>query len=62
MYIRDWYGADQDDVNGLSKNSKWIPSKKGNMPCLNAFFWLQHHHGYKPFETEIVYESIDIIE
>lgn len=55
MYIGDWYGADKGDINGLA-------SLKGNVSSLNAFFWLQHHYGYHPFETEIIYESIDRIE
>lgn len=55
MYIGDWYGADEGDINGLT-------SLKGNVGSLNAFFWLQHHYGYHPFETEIIYESIDRIE
>lgn len=55
MYIGDWYGADEGDINGLT-------SLKGNVGSLNAFFWLQHHYGYHPFETEIIYESVDRIE
>lgn len=43
--------------------------KKGSMPCLNAFFWLQYHYGYlpgnetkyKPFETELVYKSVNFL-
>lgn len=54
MYISDWYGADKGDINGAL-------SLKGNMGCLNAFFWLQHHYGYHPFATEITYESIDTL-
>jgi hypothetical protein len=54
MRIGDWYGSDQDDINGGGLKSK--------IPSLNAFFWLQHHYGYHPFETEIVYESIDLIK
>lgn len=54
MYIGDWYGADEGDINGLT-------SLKGNVGSLNAFFWLQHHYGCHPFETEIIYESIDRI-
>lgn len=55
MYIGDWYGADEGDINSLT-------SLKGNVGSLNAFFWLQHHYGYHPFETEIIYESVDRIE
>lgn len=55
MYIGDWYGADEGDINGLT-------SLKGNVGSLNAFFWLQHHYGCHPFETEIIYESIDRIQ
>lgn len=54
MYIGDWYGADEGDINGFT-------SLKGNVGSLNAFFWLQHHYGYHPFETEIIYESVDRI-
>lgn len=56
MYIGDWYGADWGDVNG------WESKLKGNIYSLNAFFWLQHHYGCHPFETEIIYESEDKIE
>jgi hypothetical protein len=56
MYIGDWYGADWGDVNG------WESKLKGNVYSLNAFFWLQHHYGCHPFETEIIYESEDKIE
>lgn len=52
MYIGDWYGADKGDINGKY-------SMKGMIPSLSAFFWLQHHYGYKPFETEIIYDSVD---
>lgn len=55
MYIGDWYGADEEDINGFT-------SLKGNVGSLNAFFWLQHHYGYHPFETEIIYESVDRIQ
>ena len=55
MYIQDWYGADWGDING------WSSKLKGNIYSLNAFFWLQHHYGCHPFETEIIYESEDII-
>lgn len=54
MYIGDWYGADEDDINGATL--------KGFMPSLSAFFWLQHHYGYHPFETEIIYESVNTIK
>ncbi|MBL4746283.1 MAG: hypothetical protein JKY08_07930 [Flavobacteriaceae bacterium] len=56
MYIGDWYGADWGDING------WNSKLKGNVYSLNAFFWLQHHYGCHPFETEIIYESVDKIE
>jgi len=36
-------------------------NKKGNTPSLNAFFWLQHHYGCHPFETEIIFEKTDTI-
>ncbi|QYN48360.1 hypothetical protein GYM73_01565 [Apibacter sp. ESL0432] len=52
MYIGDWYGADWDDVNGVIK---------GSVHSLSAFFWLQHHYGYQPFETEIIYQSLDYL-
>ena len=52
MYIGDWYGSDWDDVNGVIK---------GSVHSLSAFFWLQHHYGYQPFETEIIYQSLDFI-
>jgi hypothetical protein len=51
MHIGDWYGADWGDING------WESKLKGNVYSLNAFFWLQHHYGCHPFETEIIYES-----
>ncbi len=54
MYIGDWYGADNDDINGMTL--------KGAVDSLSAFFWLQHHYGYHPFETEIIYDSIDVIK
>ena len=49
--------------------NEMIGHKKGNMSCLNAFFWLQYHYGYlpgyekkyKPFETELVYKSVDYL-
>ena len=56
MYIQDWYGADWGDING------WESKLKGNIYSLNAFFWLQHHYGCQPFETEIIYESEDYIK
>ncbi|MCO6565186.1 MAG: DUF3289 family protein [Apibacter sp.] len=52
MYIGDWYGADWDDVNEVVK---------GSVHSLTAFFWLQHHYGCQPFETEIIYQSLDYI-
>jgi hypothetical protein len=52
MYIGDWYGADYDDINDFIK---------GSVPSLRAFFWLQHHHGCHPFETEIIFEKTDVI-
>ncbi|MCD8032312.1 MAG: hypothetical protein LUF85_16185 [Bacteroides sp.] len=54
MYIGDWYGADKDDINGMTL--------KGAVDSLSAFFWLQHHYGCHPFETEIIYDSIDVIK
>jgi len=56
MYIGDWYGADFDDINYVVKNPK------GNIPSLNAFFWLQHHFGYEPFETEIIYADTNRVD
>lgn len=56
MYIGDWYGADWGDVNGSTSKLK------GNVYSLNAFFWLQHHYGCHPFETEIIYQSENKIE
>ena len=35
---------------------------KGNVPSLNAFFWLQHYYGYYPYETEIIYEDTNYIQ
>ena len=59
MHIYDWYGADAEDLNG------WLFGKglniKAQMECLNAFYWLQYHYGYKPFQTEIIYEHTDIL-
>lgn len=52
MYIGNWYGADWDDVNRVVK---------GSVHSLTAFFWLQHHCSYQPFETEIIYQSLDFI-
>jgi hypothetical protein len=34
---------------------------KGDVPSLNAFFWLQHYYGCHPFETEITYQSMNFI-
>lgn len=53
MYIGDWYGADWGDVNG---------AVKGSVHSLTAFFWLQHYYGCRPFETEIIYKSLDYIK
>lgn len=52
-----------------SRLNEMMGYKKGNMSCLNAFFRLQYHYGYlpgyekkyKPFETELVYKSVDYI-
>ncbi|QYN50307.1 hypothetical protein [Apibacter sp. ESL0404] len=52
MYIGDWYGADWDDINRVVK---------GSVHSLTAFFWLQHQYGCQPFETEIIYQSLDYI-
>lgn len=51
MYIKDWYGADWDDINGVNAKALLLP----------CFFWLQHHYGYQPFETEVIFTSTDII-
>lgn len=53
MHIYDWYGADFEDIKGMGL--------KAQMDCLNAFYWLQYHYGYKPFQTEIIYEHTDIL-
>ncbi|MFI3267947.1 MAG: hypothetical protein R3Y51_04425 [Rikenellaceae bacterium] len=51
MYINDWYGADEGDINGTRG------TLKGNILGLKAFFYLQHHYGCKPFPTQIIYKS-----
>lgn len=51
MHIKDWYGSDWEDIAGTGLKAFGI----------NCFFWLQHHYGYKPFETEVIYHSNDII-
>jgi len=61
MYIKDWYGADWDDIK-----TDWNWKNKGNVKVYDisglwAFFMLQHYHGCEPFETEIIYESTDIL-
>ena len=65
MHIYDWYGTDAGDINGwiFKRNAKGqiVPNLKAQVDCLNAFFWLQYHYGCKPFQTEIIYESTDII-
>lgn len=55
MYIQDWYGADRDDIN----SDRGIKSIRDS--GLWAFFMLQHFHGCTPFQTELIYESTDII-
>lgn len=51
MYIKDWYGSDWDDITGVNAKALLLP----------CFFWLQHHYGYQPFETEVIFTSTDII-
>ncbi len=46
--MRDWFGADWDDIAAKFPNPKFLPSS------LKAFFMLQHFmSGYQPFETVI---------
>jgi len=83
MYIGDWYGADEEDINGgnlsdyfdikslispidlgksiIKAGKEMWGKKKGNVPSLIAFYWLQHHYGCYPFETEIIFEKTSII-
>ncbi len=56
MNINDWYGADAGDINGSRGTIK------GNIPGLKAFFYLQHYYGCKPFLTQIIYKSEDVIK
>ncbi len=43
--IIDCFGADWQDVQDI---------KKSAIKPLVALFWLQHHYGYKPFQTEVI--------
>ena len=52
MHIKDWYGSDWEDINGIAVKPLF----------LQCFFWLQHHYNYHPFETEVVFVSNVIIE
>ena len=55
LTIHDWFGSDIEDIQGPSVNIK------NNMACLGAFFWLQHHYGYSPFETQLKFRDYVII-
>jgi hypothetical protein len=61
----DWK---EDFINpsGLIKRIKTAGKKhmglKGNVPALNAFFWLQHYYGCHPYETEIIYQDTNYIQ
>jgi len=61
MYIKDWYGADWDDIKTDWNCKNKMNVKAYDISGLWAFFMLQHYHGCEPFETEIIYESTDIL-
>jgi hypothetical protein len=48
LTIVDWYGSDIEDI---------CISIKSHAACLNAFFFLQHHWGYSPFRTEVIFHD-----
>ena len=54
MYIRDTYGTDKQDIDG-------IVNVKAFSQSLPAFYVLQNCFGCHPFVTEIIYKHSDII-
>lgn len=53
FHIIDWYGADEDDINGTD-------TKKSLSESLKAFFMLQHYWGVgHPFQTKIISKLIN---
>lgn len=61
MIIQDLYGADQDDFITHKESISLLNPEKGDISCLNAFFWLQHHFGCSPFKTEVVFHDYLIL-
>lgn len=55
-------GESQDKKAGSKIIDELKKNKKGNVPSLNAFFWLQHYYGCHPFESEIIYKSTNEIQ
>ena len=51
-----------DLIKRIQRAGKEYMRLKGNVPSLNAFFWLQHYYGYYPYETEIIYEDTNYIQ
>ena len=51
-----------DLIKRIQRAGKEHMRLKGNVPSLNAFFWLQHYYGYYPYETEIIYEDTNYIQ
>ena len=49
LTIVDWYGSDLEDI--------CTSSLKSRVACLNAFFFLQHHFGYNPFQTQVIFHD-----
>jgi hypothetical protein len=49
-------------IKGVIKTGKeLVENWKGNTPSLPSFFWLQHHYGCYPFETEIIFVKTETI-
>lgn len=54
--------TDYINVENYKNNMENIKSNyKSLIPGLQEFFYLQHHHGCKPFPTQIIYKSEDKI-
>lgn len=48
-------------IDKIKKSRKENLPIKGNVPSLNAFFWLQHYYGCHPYESEIIYQDTNYI-
>ncbi|WP_303849371.1 hypothetical protein [Apibacter mensalis] len=51
-----------DLIKRIQRAGKEHMRLNGNVPSLNAFFWLQHYYGCYPYETEIIYEDTNYIQ